>query len=613
MYFEPPPPHHQHMATGGKGGGWKRSKPTINHGAMVKLANSSCMQQAQTMMHNMMQKRADLHQAFETVLYDMLACGIHPNGACGSAVLVWLVQGKRWDRLKEHVRFFNFRNYYAQQEGNEKIIQIPLRTMNVLMDAAGKNQDFEFMEELYMSLKLYGLQPNIITCNTILFALGRADELDNMQSFFQRMQQNDPMLPDAMTFNTVIDAYGRAGKTEKMEETYNAMLAAGYPPNVKAYNVLLSAYGKANEIEKLTNFVNKLETDGVVPNTGTYNILIGVFGKMGYIAAMEDFLQSMRDAGLTCDVFTYNSVLAVYGKVLNKEKVYATWEDMKKAKIHLGLTSYQNAIEAFARCDEIEAMNAVYTEAKEKRFVMEVWPYSAMLTAYLKEGDAESMERVMADMHKNQVQPNARCYSSMVKAQSDLRNVKQMEHYFKEFLLSSAENASIANPDIHVFTSMIKGYGVEHWAKALKTFRTMKTFRLAPDSAIYESLMECLLAAPDTADIRTIFAEIPEDLKNEQIYHVYARALRQHGSVVEADQVLQDLAVHLETVGQQKTAEASAETSAVNAPLAVNAAAIAGVQLAAAPHAAVEISESTTEAATQPGATAEAELLVSQA
>ena len=42
-------------------------------------------------------------------------------------------------------------------------------------------QDFEFMEELYMSLKLYSLQPNIITCITVLFALGPTPPLTRRQ------------------------------------------------------------------------------------------------------------------------------------------------------------------------------------------------------------------------------------------------------------------------------------------------------------------------------------------------------------------------------------------------------------------------------------------------
>eukprot|EP00668_Euglena_longa_P018954 GGOE01023617.1.p1 GENE.GGOE01023617.1~~GGOE01023617.1.p1 ORF type:complete len:1013 (+),score=245.60 GGOE01023617.1:92-3130(+) len=491
------------------------------HQALMQLARAETVQEAEQLLAEMCLNQPTRISTLDAMIQQIQQNGIHPSSACCSAIITAFVDAGLLDRAKAYLQYIR-----AQHK------DLPLRTYNVLIDAFGKAQDFQTMEELYELLLAEGITPNVITYNTMLFAFGKAGRFAKMDSFFNQMLQDhatkgsgEPCVTrDVTTFITLMDAHGRAGHIEQMEIYHRAMLAAGHKPSLKVYNALLSAYGKAQDIEQMTYYVNKMEANGIPPNTGSYNILIGVFGKMGKIDVMEQFYTALRQSGLNPDVFTFNSMLAAYGKALNEEKIHEVWQEMLSSGVQPNIATYQNAIEAYSRLGHISMMEAMYHEAMRKGMQLGVWAYSSLLAAYCNAGDTPKVETTFESMAVHKVHPNVRCFSSVIKAHAKAGDVETMEKRFRQLMASPGNR-----PDLEIFVTVIKGYGPKYADRAINVFLAMKPSRVMPTVAACHAILEVCGEMEDAKELRRLWAHIPQFCKDAQCCKMYSDIMARLG------------------------------------------------------------------------------------
>jgi pentatricopeptide repeat protein len=65
--------------------------------------------------------------------------------------------------------------------------------------------------------------PNLITYNSLLDGLVKADRLQETDGYFQEMLLSETLSPDLITFSTLLKGYCRKGDVDKVKEIFNLM------------------------------------------------------------------------------------------------------------------------------------------------------------------------------------------------------------------------------------------------------------------------------------------------------------------------------------------------------------------------------------------------------
>jgi len=145
------------------------------------------------------------------------------------------------------------------------------------MGKLAKAGELEAMEQVLSKMRQQGVQPNVVTFNTMLNRYTSHNQPEQMEETMALMQSMGIEM-DAVSYNTLMKGWIHVGCTEKVKEVLNQMHNSTHTHlTVEAWNIYADALDKAGELEAIEYEVSKMKQQGMQPNMFIVNAMLNQY------------------------------------------------------------------------------------------------------------------------------------------------------------------------------------------------------------------------------------------------------------------------------------------------------------------------------------------------
>lgn len=291
-----------------------------------------------------------------------------------------------------------------------------LVTYNTVIDACGKGGvEFNRVLEIFNEMMRNGIQPDRITFNSLLAVCSRIGAWETARKLFNEMIDKG-IEQDVFTYNTLLDAICKGGQMDLASLVLSEMPTKGITPNVVTYSTMIDGYSKVGRFDDALNMFGQMRFMGIVFDRVLYNTLLTVYGKLGRFQEVLDVCKEMEAAGISRDVVTYNALLDAYGKEGMFNEVKRVLLEMKAGKVTPNLLTYSTLIDAYSKGGLYKEAIEALREYKKAGLKADVVLYTAVIDALCKNGLVESAVSLLDEMLKEGIRPNVVTYNSIIDA-----------------------------------------------------------------------------------------------------------------------------------------------------------------------------------------------------
>lgn len=266
------------------------------------------------------------------------------------------------------MELFNKRKY--KYEPDEKMY-------TVLISGWCKTSRPDFARKLLEEMIDRGIEPNIITYNTLLNGLCRNVSLHPETRFDRTIHSAEELLkemqrrgiqPDMTSYSIVLHVYSRAHKPELTLCKFRTMREQGISPSIATYTSVVKCLASCGRLDDAYELLDEMSTNGIQPAPATYNCFFKeYFGRKDVDAALKLY-HKMKDTG-SFDIHTYHILLRMFIKLERFGPVQEIWKDMCETNIGPDLDSYTLLVHGLCQKKKWRQACHMFMEMIEKGFL----------------------------------------------------------------------------------------------------------------------------------------------------------------------------------------------------------------------------------------------------
>lgn len=207
-----------------------------------------------------------------------------------------------------------------------------LHTFNILLSgwkSSGEAQDF--LDEMVR----VGVQPDIVSYNSLIDAYCKDKELDKAYALFNKMQDEN-IMPDVITYTCIIGGLGLVGQPDKATRILKEMHEYGCYPDVAAYNATIRNFCIAKRLGEAYQLLDEMVLKGLMPNATSYNLFFRHFYWSNDLCSAWALYQRMMKTRCLPNTQTCMFMIRLMKRQENVEMALMLWDDM----IEEGFGSY---------------------------------------------------------------------------------------------------------------------------------------------------------------------------------------------------------------------------------------------------------------------------------
>ncbi|MED6217248.1 hypothetical protein PIB30_016063 [Stylosanthes scabra] len=243
---------------------------------------------------------------------------------------------------------------------------------------------------LVEKMRLMGVNPNIVTWNSLLSGFSQKCDLAMVSEIF-RLMVEEGVDPDVVSWTSVISGFVQNFRNEEAFDTFKQMLLHGFCPTSATISTLLPA--------SRTLF-------SIMPekNTVTWNSMIFGYANHGYCdEAIELFNQMEMEGKAKLDHLTFTAVLTACGHAGDIELGQRLFKTMQeKYGIKPRLEHYACMVDLLGRAGKVDE---AYCMIKAMPIEPDLFVWGALLAACRNHGHVELAE--VAAKHLLEVEPES--------------------------------------------------------------------------------------------------------------------------------------------------------------------------------------------------------------
>jgi len=187
---------------------------------------------------------------------------------------------------------------------------------------------------LYKEMQEHKIQPNTITCNTILNAFAQCGTMQHAPELLEDMRAaTPPVEPDIVTYSTLVKGYCYAGSLDRALQVFkNMQQEAKCKPDEVLFNSLLGGCAKEFRIEEALQLLNDMRKFGIAPSNYTLSMLVKLMcrcRRLDQAFTMLEDISKEYNFKINIQVYTCliqgcfhnghtDKALAVYEKIINE-------------------------------------------------------------------------------------------------------------------------------------------------------------------------------------------------------------------------------------------------------------------------------------------------------
>ncbi|KAL6566012.1 hypothetical protein OROHE_005067 [Orobanche hederae] len=337
------------------------------------------------------------------------------------------------------------------------------RSFNTLLNALVQNKKYDSVYFMFKnSQERYDVMPNVFTCNILLKALCKKDDMESAIKVLDEMPGMG-MVPNVVSYTTIMGGYVDRGDMVGAKRMFNELLDRGWLPDATTYTVLMDGFCKLGWFVDATKVMDEMEENGVEPNDITYSVVIEALCKEKKSGEAVNMVSDMLDKkyvpspALCCRVIDVlcregkvdeacglwkllllknctpdNAILSTLvhwlckeGKVWEARKLF---DEFEKGSIPSVLT-YNMLIEGMCGKGELCEAGRLWDDMVERGCPPNSFTYNVLIRGFCKAGYVKDGIRVWDEMLDRGCPPNESTYSILIEGlcesgcEADISNV----------------------------------------------------------------------------------------------------------------------------------------------------------------------------------------------
>ncbi|KAM0953215.1 putative tetratricopeptide-like helical domain superfamily [Dioscorea sansibarensis] len=280
-------------------------------------------------------------------------------------------------------------------EMRDRRVPLDLMTVNIMIDAYGQLDMAREADRLFWSVRKLGLEPSIVTYNTMLRVYGDAELFGNLM---QEMQLKE-IQPNAITYSTIISIWARAGKLERAAKLFQKLRSSGAEIDPVLYQTMIVAYERAGLVGHAKRLLHELKhPEGIAKQTA-----VAILANAGRVEEATWVFRQAAEAGEVKDLSVFKCMMDLYSKNRRHVNVIEVFEKMRAAGFFPDSEVIAAVLNAYGKLQEFNKADAVYKEMEEEGCIFSDKVHFQMLSLL---GLKRDFERVESLFEKLSADPN---------------------------------------------------------------------------------------------------------------------------------------------------------------------------------------------------------------
>ncbi|CDP18164.1 unnamed protein product [Coffea canephora] len=312
-----------------------------------------------------------------------------------------------------------------------------LLSWNAMISGYVYNEFAELAVGMLGSMRLDGMEPDIVAWNSVMDAYCRMGQCDDALKIFRQIEE-----PTVISWTILISGYSRIGKHVEALDLFRTMVRRGKVcPDVDCLSSVLAAcqhsgvlrfgqeihasgikvqlgnafyksagpalvalYAKCGRTQDVEHVFGLMDTSDVV----TWNAMILGFAELGRVDSAVKCFTDMQSMGIKNDHTTVSTLLPVCDLKLGKQ-IHAY---IIKDNFTLASPVCNALIHMYAKCGDVDIAYSVFSQMESRDLVS----WNTMIRAFGMNGCGQAAVKLLEEMCSTGVSPSSLTFASVLSA-----------------------------------------------------------------------------------------------------------------------------------------------------------------------------------------------------
>ncbi|CAH9089701.1 unnamed protein product [Cuscuta europaea] len=347
-------------------------------------------------------------------------------------------------------------------------------TINILLNALSQANHFSNCRKVYAQMERIGVSPNSCTLNIMIHSLCKSGDVDMVDGFLERMEEEEGLGPDIITYNMLVDSYCKRGRLKDAVYLYYIMYKRGVPPDLITYTSLISGFCKGGNVKDAHQLFLRMIHRGFKPDSISYNTLLHGYCKEGMLHEAKALFHDMIQNGVGPDNFSLRKLLEGYrehGKIISAlnlilelpkfgllisheiheyvivalcadNRPYAAknmLDHISKKGFEPNTVIYRELIVSFCNCNYVDEALCLRDEMVGKKFKLCLDSYRAIINGLCVSSRNLEANSILQEMIDSGLEPDTEICRALITGQCDDKNFDEARFLLRRF----AENFQV--------------------------------------------------------------------------------------------------------------------------------------------------------------------------
>ncbi|KAH7423045.1 hypothetical protein KP509_12G037000 [Ceratopteris richardii] len=241
----------------------------------------------------------------------------------------------------------------------------------------------EVLKEVAKDLKDRSQTASLSSCRFLLKAQWEAKDLAGVEEAFEAMMAAG-YTPDMKDLRKVMQTNGRRGNHERTVELLKLMIKLGHKPYANVFDYLLHAYCKSGILEKAREtFARYRSVLGIKPTPVAINMLIDGYGKQGLHSEALEIFEGIKNYGYRPTAVSYSSIISAMAQVGKFQMAAQLYQRMLREGVQPNLHTYLTLIRCYTKSNQTREGHKIYRALRASSYELTPTAYSVCLAMYI--------------------------------------------------------------------------------------------------------------------------------------------------------------------------------------------------------------------------------------
>ncbi|KAG6527911.1 pentatricopeptide repeat-containing protein At5g25630-like [Zingiber officinale] len=288
------------------------------------------------------------------------------------------------------------------------------QTYNILIKAWCEKKNLIEAWNVYHKMCESGIQPDVVTYNTIARAYTKNGETRRAEVLILEMQTR--LCPNERTWAIIVCGYCKEGNMKDALRCVNEMKAFGIRPNIVVFNSLVKGFLDLQDIAGVDEVLAIMEEIAVKPDIVTFSHQLNALCAMGLMTRCMELLSKMVEAGINPDAQVYSILAKGYVRAREPAKAEALLVAMNELGIKANVVTFTTIISGWCSAADMENAMRVFSMMCESGVSPNIKTFETLIWGYGEAKQPWKAEELLDTMRKSGVSPKKNCICLVAEA-----------------------------------------------------------------------------------------------------------------------------------------------------------------------------------------------------